>query len=34
VTVKAISDGTVTLDANHMLAGKDLVFEITLEQIV
>ena len=34
VTIKAIGDTTVTLDANHELAGKDLTFEITLVEIV
>lgn len=34
LTVVAIGDGTVTLDANHPLAGKDLSFEIELVEIV
>ena len=34
VTVTAFTDDTVTLDANHPLAGKDLVFEINLVEIV
>ena len=33
VTIKAISDTTVTMDANAPLAGKDLTFEITLVEI-
>ncbi len=34
VTVKDITKNTVILDANHDLAGKDLTFEITLQEIV
>lgn len=34
LTVVAIGDDTVTLDANHPLAGKDLSFEIELVEIV
>lgn len=33
VTITQISDNTVTLDANHPLAGKDLIFEIQLVEI-
>lgn len=34
VTVTNLSDSTVTLDANHPLAGKDLTFDIQLLEIV
>lgn len=34
VTVVAASESTVTVDANHPLAGKDLTFEIELLSIV
>ena len=34
VRVTEITDETVTLDANHPLAGEDLTFELTLVEIV
>jgi len=34
LTVVDVGDDTVTVDANHPLAGKDLVFEIELLEIV
>ena len=33
VTVTGISGNAVTLDCNHPLAGKDLIFEVVLEEI-
>ena len=34
VLVRDISDGMVTFDMNHELAGKDLTFEIELVEIL
>jgi peptidylprolyl isomerase len=33
VTITAVNESTVTMDANHELAGKDLTFEITMVEI-
>ena len=33
VTVVAVGEDTVTLDANHPLAGKDLTFEVTMVEV-
>ena len=34
VTVTEVTDNTVTIDANHPLAGENLTFEITLVEIL
>ncbi len=34
VMITALTEKTVTLDANHPLAGKDLTFDITLEKVI
>jgi len=34
VTIVHLSEGTVTVDANHPLAGRNLVFDIELVEIV
>jgi peptidylprolyl isomerase len=34
VTITGVSDNTVTINANHPLAGKDLTFEIELVKIL
>jgi len=34
VTVTGVTDGEVTLDANHPLAGEDLTFQLELVEIV
>lgn len=33
-TVVALSDGTVTVDANHPLSGKEVAFEISLVELI
>ncbi len=34
VVIRELQDATVTIDANHPLAGKDLTFELELVEIV
>jgi peptidylprolyl isomerase len=34
VTIAEVTDTNITLDANHPLAGKNLVFEIELKAII
>jgi len=34
VSIVEVNDSTVTMDANHPLAGKDLTFEIELVEVV
>jgi peptidylprolyl isomerase len=34
VTVTEVTDKTITFDANHPLAGEDLIFDIELVKIV
>jgi FKBP-type peptidyl-prolyl cis-trans isomerase 2 len=34
VEVVEIKDDTIVMDANHFLAGKDLVFDVELVEIV
>jgi peptidylprolyl isomerase len=34
VTVREVDDDSVTLDANHPLAGQSLTFDLTLVEIV
>ncbi len=34
VTIAAVGDETVTMDANHPLAGEDLIFDVELVEIV
>ncbi|RYH01945.1 peptidylprolyl isomerase [Salipiger sp. IMCC34102] len=33
VTVASVNEDTVTLDANHPLAGKDLTFDVTMVEV-
>lgn len=33
VTITAVEETTVTLDANHFLAGKDLIFDIEMMEV-
>ena len=34
VTIKSLNDTTVTVDANHPLAGEVLTFEVTVKEII
>ena len=34
VTIAAVTEETVTMDANHPLAGEDLIFDVELVEIV
>ncbi|MCG8596221.1 MAG: peptidylprolyl isomerase [Kiloniellales bacterium] len=34
LTITEVAEGTVTLDANHPLAGKDLVFDLEMVEIL
>lgn len=34
VVITAVNESTITIDANHPMAGKDLTFELTLVEIV
>lgn len=34
VTILAVSDDSVTMDCNHPLAGKNLIFDVLLEEIL
>ena len=34
VTVTAVKDDAITIDANHKLAGKDLIFDVKVVEIV
>ena len=34
IIVTEVAEETITIDANHPLAGKDLVFEVTLVEII
>ncbi len=31
--VSKIKDGKITLDCNHVLAGKDLIFDVTIKEV-